>query len=64
MQIILFLLLLGGSSKVLTLRISINNKEFVVVDTSPITITEKIGLASLQGVSAFDYVYASSITKE
>jgi len=54
----------GGSSKVLTLRISINNKEFVVVDTSPITITEKIGLASLQGVSAFDYVYASSITKE
>lgn len=54
----------GGSSKVLTLRISINNKEFVVVDTSPITITEKIGLSSLQGVSAFDYVYASSITKE
>ena len=54
----------GGSSKVLTLRISINNKEFVVVDTSPITITEKIGLSSLQGVSAFDYVYTSSITKE
>jgi hypothetical protein len=53
----------NGSSKVLTLRISINNKEFVVVDTSPITITEKIGLASLQGVSAFDYVYASSINE-
>jgi hypothetical protein len=54
----------GGSSKVLTLRISINNKEFIVVDTSPITITEKIGLASLQGVSAFDYVYASAINEE
>jgi hypothetical protein len=54
----------GGSSKVLTLRISINNKEFVVVDTTPITITEKIGLASLQGVSAFDYVYASAINEE
>jgi hypothetical protein len=54
----------GGSSKVLTLRISINNKEFVVVDTTPLTITEKIGLASLQGVSAFDYVYASAINEE
>ena len=54
----------GGSSKVLTLRISINNKEFVVVDTTPITITEKIGLASLQGVSAFDYVYASAINEQ
>jgi hypothetical protein len=51
----------GGSAKVLTLRISINNKEFIVVDQSPITITEKIGIASLQGVSAFDYVYASAI---
>ena len=54
----------GGSSKVLTLRISINNKEFVVVDTDPITITEKIGIASLQGVSAFDYVYSYSITAD
>ena len=54
----------GGSSKVLTLRISINNKEFVVVDTDPITITEKIGIASIQGVSAFDYVYSSSITAD
>ena len=53
----------GGSSKVLTLRISINNKEFIVVDPSPLAITEKIGLASLQGVSAFDYVYASSINE-
>ena len=53
----------SGSSKVLTLRISINNKEFIVVDPSPLAITEKIGLASLQGVSAFDYVYASSINE-
>lgn len=52
-------------SKVLTLRISINNKEFVVVDSSPLsTITEKIGLSSLQGVSAFDYVYAASIDEK
>jgi hypothetical protein len=53
----------GGATKVLTLRISINNKEFIVVDTSPLTLTEKIGIASLQGVSAFDYVYSSSITE-
>ena len=54
----------GGSTKVLTLRVSINNKSFVVVDTTPINITQKIGLMSLQGVSAFDYVYTAPITIE
>jgi hypothetical protein len=51
--------------KVLTLRISINNKSFVVVDQSPIaTITEKVGLMSLQGVSAFDYIYTAPLSIE
>ena len=50
--------------KVLTLRVSINNKSFVVVDQNPITITEKVGLMSLQGVSAFDYIYTAPISVE
>lgn len=53
----------GGSGKVLTLRISINNQSFLVVDQSPLaTITEKVGLISLQGVSAFDYIYTAPLT--
>ena len=54
----------GGTTKVLALKISINNKIIAVVDTSPLTITEKVGLLSLQGISAFDYVYTTSIPKE
>lgn len=54
----------GGSSKVLALKISINNKTFAVVDENPIPITQKIGLISLQGVSAFDYVYSSPIDSQ
>lgn len=50
----------GGTNKILTLRIAINNKTFVVVDESPIAITQKVGLMSLQGVAAFDYIYTSS----
>jgi len=54
----------GGSTKVLTLRVSINNKSFVVVDQTPISITQKVGLMSIQGVSAFDYIYTSPLTIE
>ena len=55
----------GGTTKVLALKILINNKTFAIVDTTPFTtLTEKIGLLSLQGTSAFDYVYASSTSKE
>jgi len=50
--------------KVLTLRVSINNKSFVVVDQSPISITQKVGLMSLQGVSAFDYIYTAPLSIE
>lgn len=50
--------------KVLTLRVSINNKSFVIVDQTPITLTQKVGLMSLQGVSAFDYIYTAPITIE
>jgi hypothetical protein len=53
----------GGSSKVLTLRVSINNQSFLVIDQSPLsTITQKVGLLSLQGVSAFDYIYTAPLT--
>jgi hypothetical protein len=55
-------------SKVLTLRIAINNQSFVVVDLGdkdPIpTITQKVGLVSQQGVAAFDYIYTSPLTIE
>ena len=55
-------------SKVLTLRVSINNQSFVVVDLGdkdPIpTITQKVGLVSQQGVAAFDYIYTSPLTIE
>ena len=50
--------------KVLTLRVSVNNKSFVVVDQSPISITQKVGLMSLQGVSAFDYIYTAPLSVE
>jgi len=54
----------NGTKKALALKISINNAVIAVIDTDPINITEKIGLLSLQGVSAFDYVYTTSISKE
>lgn len=50
----------GTSSRIF--KIMINNKQFSVVDTSPITLTDKIGLVSLQGICSFDYVYTASIT--
>lgn len=55
-----------GTVPALTMIVSLNNKTFFVSDSSPLTnITEKIGLASLQGVSSFDYVYGATIdTKE
>ena len=53
----------GGTNKVLTLRVSINNKSFLVVDqTPPATLTQRVGLISLQGVSAFDYIYTAPLT--
>lgn len=54
----------GGTKKALALKISINNAVIAVLDIDPLTITEKIGLLSLQGISAFDYVYTTSIAKE
>ena len=51
--------------KVLTLRVSIDNKSFLVVDQSPLaTITQKVGLISLQGVSSFDYIYTAPLSIE
>ena len=54
----------GQTKKALALKISINNSVIAVIDTDPLVITEKIGLLSLQGISAFDYVYTTSIAKE
>jgi hypothetical protein len=50
----------GVSSRVF--KITINNKTFSVIDRSPITLTNRVGLVSLQGIAAFDYLYTSSIT--
>ena len=52
----------GQASRVF--KIMVNNKQFSVVDTTPLTLTNKIGLVSLQGIAAFDYVYASAISDE
>ena len=53
------------AGKVLTLRISVNNQSFLVVDQSPpAALTQKVGLVSLQGVSAFDYIYTAPLTIE
>ena len=50
----------GATGDILALKVFIGHKSFVVVDDDPILpITEKIGLMSLQGVSAFDYVYTA-----
>jgi hypothetical protein len=58
----------GGTptnTKVLALKILINNKTFSVVDTEPpAALTNRIGLVSGAGTVAFDYVYTSPITKE
>ena len=51
--------------KVLTLRVSINNKSFLVVDQAPLSaLTQKVGLISLQGISAFDYIYTAPLSIE
>ena len=53
------------AGKVLTLRISVNNQSFLVADQSPpAALTQKVGLVSLQGVSAFDYIYTAPLTIE
>lgn len=52
----------ANSKNYLNFKILINNKTFAVIDENPIpVITNKIGLLSLQGISAFDYVYSSPI---
>lgn len=50
-----------GGTKTLTMLISLNNKTILVVDQSPLAVTKKLGLASLQGTTSFDYIYAAAI---
>jgi hypothetical protein len=45
-------------------KISLNGKIIGVTDSDPITLTNKIGIASLQGTTSFDYVYTANLTKE
>jgi hypothetical protein len=52
----------GNPSRIF--KITINNKTFSVIDNDPLTLTDRIGLVSLQGVAAFDYVYTGSLTDE
>ena len=54
----------NGTKKALALKISINNKVIGVIDTDATSVPEKVGLLSLQGISVFDYIYTTSITKE
>ena len=44
-------------------KISLNGKIIGISDSSPVTLTDKIGIASLQGATSFDYVYTAGLTK-
>ena len=56
--------IMNGSEENRVFKISLNGKIVGITDTSPIPLTNKIGIASLQGVTSFDYVYTASLTKE
>jgi hypothetical protein len=55
---------MNGSQVNRVFKISLNGKFIGVTDNSPITLTNKIGIASLQGVTSFDYVYTAGIDKK
>jgi hypothetical protein len=55
---------MNGTQENRVFKIYLNGKVIGVSDTSPIALTNKIGIASLQGTTSFDYVYTASITKE
>lgn len=52
----------SGGKTYLTLKVYWDNSKFVVVDDNPYSLTEKVGLVSAEGISAFDYIYSSSIS--
>ena len=54
---------MNGSQENRIFKIYLNGKYIGVSDDSPITLTNKIGIVSLQGTTAFDYIYTSSLTK-
>ena len=56
--------IIDGSTTYRVFKISLNGKVIGVTDSSPIALTNKIGIASLQGTTSFDYVYTAGITKE
>lgn len=55
---------MNGSQENRVFKIYLNGKIIGVSDSSPITLTNKIGIVSLQGATSFDYVYTASITKD
>ena len=52
----------NGGSTVNVFKILFNGTRFVVKDTSPLNITSKLALCSMQGATSFDFIYATSIT--
>jgi hypothetical protein len=56
--------IMNGTDENRVFKIALNGKIVGVTDASPIPLTNKIGIASLQGTTSFDYVYTASITKE
>jgi hypothetical protein len=48
----------------LIFKIKFNNQIITATDSSPIALSNKITLLGIQGESAFDYVYSSTLKKE
>lgn len=48
----------------LIFKIKFNNEVITATDTSPITLNNRISLIGIQGEAAFDYAYASTLTKD
>lgn len=48
----------------LIFKIKFNNQIITATDSAPITLSNKIALIGIQGESAFDYAYSSTLTKE
>lgn len=53
----------SGSNTYNVFKILFNGTRFVAKDSTPLPITSKLALCSLQGAASFDYVYASSLTE-
>ena len=48
----------------LKFKIKFNNQTIIITDTDPVAISNSISLIGIEGESAFDYAYASALTKD